>query len=66
MKSEQKNTLLTVTLTPDQRAIVEALRDHLELKTNAAVALAGLAELYSKNRRQLEAATTAAAAADGA
>lgn len=52
-KSTEKNSLLSITLTPEQRQIVEALREHLGLKTNAAVALAGLAALYDKHKRQL-------------
>lgn len=52
-KSTEKNSLLSVTLTPEQRQVVEALRDHLELKTNTAVVLQGLADLYEKHKRQL-------------
>lgn len=54
-KSTEKNSLLSVTLTPEQRQVVEALRDHLGLKTNSAVALLALADLYEKNKRQLQA-----------
>jgi len=53
-KSTEKNSLLSVTLTPDQRHIVEQLATYLDIKTNAGVALEGLAVLYDKHRRQLD------------
>jgi hypothetical protein len=52
-KSPDKNSQLTVTLTAQQRQVVEALRDHLGLRTNTAVAVAGLSALYEKHKRQL-------------
>jgi len=59
-KATEKNSLLSVTLTPEQRQVVEALRDHLGLKTNTAVVLTGLATLYEKHKRQLGSAAAAA------
>lgn len=53
LKSTEKNSLLSVTLTPDQRAIVAQLQEHLELKTQTGVVLQALAELYDKHKRQL-------------
>ena len=60
-KSEAKSSLLSVTLQADQRQLVEALRDHLGLKSNAAVVMEGLAALYDKHRRQLDAGAPAQA-----
>lgn len=58
-KSTEKNSLLSVTLTPEQRAMVESLRDLLGLKTNTGVVMEGLAALYEKHKRQLGKSTTA-------
>ena len=53
-KSTEKNSLLSITITPEQRKIIEQLGAHLDIKTNAGVALEGLAVLYEKHRRQLD------------
>lgn len=52
-----KPSLLSITLQPEQREMVESLRDHLGLKTNASVAMEALALLYDKHRRQLGSGT---------
>lgn len=53
-KSVSKPSTLTITLQDEQRKIVEALGQHLGIKTNSGVALEALAVLYDKHRRQLE------------
>jgi hypothetical protein len=63
-KTTEKPTQVTISLAPEQRKIVEQLRDHLGVKTNTAVLMEGLAVLYDANRRQLakEHADTASSA----
>lgn len=60
-KAQDKPTQVAVSLSGEQREIVEALRNHLGLRSNSAVVMEGLALLYDRNRRQID-----KAAADGA
>ncbi len=57
LKSTEKNSLLSVTLTPEQRSVLEALGAHLGIRTNSGVALQALAEMYEKYKRQMAADT---------
>lgn len=52
-KNAVKPTQVTVSLSGDQREIVEALGALLGIKTNTGVVMEGLAALYEKNKRQL-------------
>lgn len=52
-KDPAKTSLLTTTITGEQRAIVEQLAAYLDIKTNSGVVLEALAVLYDKHKRQL-------------
>lgn len=65
-KAQDKPTQVAVSLNTEQREIVEALRQHLQLRSNSAVIMEGLALLYERNRRQIAKEAAAVETTDAA
>lgn len=52
-KETAKPSTISIQVTADQRAIIEELGAHLEIKTNTGVVMEALAVLHEKYKRQL-------------